>query len=69
MIGKLNHIAIAVPDLISASEIYKNILGASVSDLYQYQIMESPLFLLNYLIQKLSYLNLWEMILQSKSIF
>ena len=32
MIGKLNHIAIAVPDLISASEIYKNILGASVSD-------------------------------------
>ena len=32
MIGKLNHIAIAVPDLISASGIYKNILGASVSD-------------------------------------
>ena len=32
MIGKINHIAIAVPDLISAREIYKHILGASVSD-------------------------------------
>lgn len=32
MIGKLNHIAIAVPDLESASRIYKDILGANVSD-------------------------------------
>jgi len=32
MIGKLNHIAIAVPDLESASKIYKDILGANVSD-------------------------------------
>ena len=32
MIGKLNHIAIAVPDLKSASKIYKDILGANVSD-------------------------------------
>ena len=32
MIGKLNHIAIAVPDLKSASKIYKDILGAKVSD-------------------------------------
>jgi len=32
MIGKINHIAIAVPDLESASKIYKDILGANVSD-------------------------------------
>lgn len=32
MIGKLNHIAIAVPDLGAASAIYANILGARVSE-------------------------------------
>lgn len=32
MIGKLNHIAIAVPDLGKASEFYHDILGARVSD-------------------------------------
>ena len=32
MIGKINHIAIAVPDLESASKTYKDILGANVSD-------------------------------------
>lgn len=32
MIGKLNHIAIAVPDLGAASEFYHDILGARVSD-------------------------------------
>ncbi|MFQ6022990.1 MAG: methylmalonyl-CoA epimerase [Acidiferrobacterales bacterium] len=32
MIGKLNHIAIAVPDLDGASAVYRNILGARVSD-------------------------------------
>ena len=31
MIGKLNHIAIAVPDLKVAAEQYRNILGAEVS--------------------------------------
>lgn len=31
MIGKLNHIAIAVPDIEAAALIYKNILGAKVS--------------------------------------
>ena len=31
MIGRLNHIAIVVPSLKSASKIYKEILGASVS--------------------------------------
>tara|TARA_X000001036_G_C20064579_1_gene556477 strand:- start:72 stop:476 length:405 start_codon:yes stop_codon:yes gene_type:complete len=31
MIGKLNHVAIAVPDLDLAVKTYKNILGASVS--------------------------------------
>ncbi len=31
MIGKLNHIAIAVPDLASAAAIYRDTLGAQVS--------------------------------------
>jgi methylmalonyl-CoA/ethylmalonyl-CoA epimerase len=31
MIGKLNHIAIAVPDLEKASAIYRDVLGATVS--------------------------------------
>lgn len=32
MIGKLNHVAIAVPDLDKAIKIYKDQLGASISD-------------------------------------
>ena len=32
MIGKLNHVAIAVPDIIEASETYKNTLGAEISE-------------------------------------
>lgn len=32
MIGKLNHIAIAVPDLGKASAFYHDVLGARVSD-------------------------------------
>ncbi len=31
MIGRLNHVAIAVPDLAAASEMYRSVLGASVS--------------------------------------
>lgn len=31
MIGKLNHVAIVVPDLAKAAETYKNTLGAQVS--------------------------------------
>lgn len=31
MIGKLNHIAIAVPDLVVAQKLYKDVLGAKVS--------------------------------------
>ena len=31
MIGKLNHIAIAVPDLAAASAVYRDTLGAQVS--------------------------------------
>ena len=31
MIGKLNHVAIAVPDLEAASRIYRETLGAAVS--------------------------------------
>jgi len=31
MIGRLNHVAIAVPDLIQASAVYGNTLGANLS--------------------------------------
>ena len=31
MIGRLNHIAIAVPDLAAASALYRDVLGANVS--------------------------------------
>lgn len=31
MLGRLNHVAIAVPDLASASAVYRDTLGASVS--------------------------------------
>ena len=30
MIGRLNHVAIAVPDLAAASEQYRSVLGADV---------------------------------------
>jgi methylmalonyl-CoA/ethylmalonyl-CoA epimerase len=32
MIGRLNHVAIAVKDIAAASETYRNVLGAEVSD-------------------------------------
>ena len=32
MIGRLNHVAIAVPDLAAASALYRDTLGASVSE-------------------------------------
>ena len=32
MIGQLNHIAIAVPNLEEAANVYRNILGAKVTD-------------------------------------
>lgn len=32
MIGRLNHVAIVVPDLAAASELYRNTLGAQVSE-------------------------------------
>ena len=32
MIGQLNHVAIAVPDLKKASDFYRTTLGALVSD-------------------------------------
>lgn len=32
MIGRLNHVAIAVPDLAAASAIYRHTLGADVSE-------------------------------------
>jgi len=32
MIGRLNHVAIAVPDLEKATALYRDVLGAKVSD-------------------------------------
>lgn len=32
MIGRLNHVAIAVPDLAAATSLYRDALGATVSD-------------------------------------
>ena len=32
MIGRLNHIAIAVPDLAKASDLYRTVMGAKVSE-------------------------------------
>jgi methylmalonyl-CoA/ethylmalonyl-CoA epimerase len=32
MIGRLNHVAIAVPDLAAATQVYRDILGARVSE-------------------------------------
>lgn len=32
MIGRLNHVAIAVPDLEEAARVYRNTLGATVSE-------------------------------------
>ena len=32
MLGRLNHVAIAVPDLESAARKYRNVLGATVSE-------------------------------------
>jgi len=34
MIGKLNHVAIAVPDLDEAARIYRDVLGAKISQAY-----------------------------------
>lgn len=32
MLGRLNHVAIAVPDLAKGTEVYRTMLGAKVSD-------------------------------------
>jgi methylmalonyl-CoA/ethylmalonyl-CoA epimerase len=32
MIGRLNHVAIAVPDLAAAAKLYRDMLGAAVSE-------------------------------------
>jgi methylmalonyl-CoA/ethylmalonyl-CoA epimerase len=32
MLGRLNHVAIAVPDLAAGTAVYRNMLGARVSD-------------------------------------
>jgi methylmalonyl-CoA/ethylmalonyl-CoA epimerase len=31
-VGKLNHVAIAVPDLEQATSLYRDVMGAKVSD-------------------------------------
>jgi methylmalonyl-CoA/ethylmalonyl-CoA epimerase len=35
MIGRLNHVAIAVPDIAKAAEVYRTTLGAAVSETVQ----------------------------------
>ncbi len=35
MIGRLNHVAIAVPDIVKAANLYRDTLGAQVSDQVQ----------------------------------
>ena len=32
MIGRLNHVAIAVPDVREAAKIYRDVLGATVTE-------------------------------------
>lgn len=32
MLGRLNHVAIAVPDIVAASKTYRDVLGAQVSE-------------------------------------
>ena len=32
MIGRLNHVAIAVPDLVAGTAVYRDVLGAKVSE-------------------------------------
>ena len=32
MIGRLNHVAIAVPDIAKAAKVYRDTLGAKVSE-------------------------------------
>ena len=32
MLGRLNHVAMAVPDLAAASTLYRDIMGATISD-------------------------------------
>ena len=44
MIGRLNHVAIVVPDLESASSLYRNTLGAAVSAPMERRIRISPSF-------------------------
>ena len=64
MIGRLNHIAIAVPNLMSAAKVYKQILVAKVSDPIKLPIHGVKPYLSNYLIPKLNYYIPWEKILR-----
>lgn len=41
-LGRLNHVAIAVPDLDKAASLYRDILGAKVSDV----VVSSPSYLM-----------------------
>ena len=52
MIGRLNHVAIAVPDLMEASAQYKQMLGASVGDPQEEPDHGVQLYLLSCRIQK-----------------
>jgi len=55
VIGRLNHIAIVVPDLEAAANQYRTVLGASVTNQKTYQNMASQLFLWSFPTLKWSY--------------
>ena len=57
MIGQLNHIAIAVPNLEEAANVYRNILGAKVTDPVALPEHGVTTVLWNYRIQKSSCLK------------
>ena len=54
MLGRLNHVAIAVTDLKSAANTYRDILGAKVGEPLDQPEHGVPLYLLNYQILKLN---------------
>ena len=59
MIGRLNHVAIAVPDLMEAAAQYKQMLGASVGEPQEEPDHGVTVILSNFQILKLSYYTRW----------
>ena len=59
MIGRLNHVAIAVPDLMEAAAQYEQMLGAFVGEPQDEPDHGVTVILLNFQILKLSYYTRW----------